>query len=785
MRQVSGRGWRFATEQEGTCIVGAQRPSSLQPPVRRRTLGTMPEPNLPAIRSILATARAAGRTSLLEPEGLAVLAAAGVPVPAWRVVRGEGDVDPSVLAAFTGDRVVVKAVVAGLAHKTEVGGVAFAARRPEAVRDAIAVMRTRLPLAPGAFTVAQLVDHDRDPGGELLLSLRWTDDMGPVVSVGAGGLATESLAADLQPGREIVAISGSLTPRDGIVAALARATAVRLATTSVRGQPPRMAPGRLVEVVERLIGLGALLPDELLELEVNPAAVTPDGLVALDVLARLGDGPRPVRAPRPAAGVARLLAPRSIAIVGVSSGSNPGRVILRNVLREGFDPASVTVIKPGVGEIDGVRCVPDLVSLPGKVDLLVVVLPAAVTPAFVVEAVERDLAAALIVIPGGLEEKAGGGVLAAGMHGALALARARPSGGPVVNGGNCLGIRSRPGRYDTLFIPRVKLPPGSQPAPVALVTGSGAFAITRLSRLAPIDPRYVITIGNQTDLTAGDFLAHLADDPEVRVVGVYVEGFVRGDGLRFLDAAAQITASGRTVILYRAGRTSAGAGASASHTAAIAGDAIVTRELAHAAGVTLASTPAEFDDLLRVFTLLDGRRAAGRRLGAASNAGSECVTIADHAGSLELSAFSAATEQRLADLLVPVGIASVVDIRNPLDLTPIAGAGVVGASVRAILDADETDVGILGLVPMTDTLDTLPAGPGHGEDLDRPGAIAEVLADAWRTTRKPWVAVVDAGPLYDPLRERLAAAGIPVLGTADAATRALAAWCDATVPGGG
>ena len=127
-----------------------------------------------------------------------------------------------------------------------------------------------------------------------------------------------------------------------------------------------MALGRLVEAVERLLALGTLLPDELLELEVNPAAVTPEGLVALDVLVRLGDGPRPVRAPRPAAGVARLLAPRSIAIVGVSSGSNPGRVILRNVLREGFDPTAVTVIKPGADEIDGVRCVPDLASLPGE-----------------------------------------------------------------------------------------------------------------------------------------------------------------------------------------------------------------------------------------------------------------------------------------------------------------------------------------------------------------------------------------------------------------------------------
>ncbi len=742
----------------------------------------MDDADLGAIRRILAAARAAGRTTLLEPEGLALLAAAGLAVPRWTFVLDETAVDGALLAPFEGDRVVVKVVAAAVSHKTEVGGVAIVPRDPGAVRDAMTGMRARLPAPPDGFTVSSFVPHDAGPGGELLLSLRWTDDMGAVVAVGAGGVLTEALAADLRPGAELAIVSPSLTPpgdRDGLAHALAGATAVRLATTPLRGQPPRLAKARLADAVASLLALAPLCPDDLAELEINPAAVVPDGLVALDVLVTLGSGPRPVRAPRPLAKVARLLAPRSIAIVGVSSGSNPGRVILRNVLREGFSPDAVTVIKPGIDTIDGVRCVPDLASLPGKVDLLVVVLPAAATPAFVTEVIEQDLAESLIVIPGGLEEKEGGDALAGRMRVSLAASRTREGGGPVINGGNCLGIRSRPGRYDTLFIPAAKLPQGSRPAPVALITGSGAFAITRLSRMAPLDPRYVITIGNQMDLTAGDILAHLADDPAVRVFGVYVEGFMPGDGLRFMQAAARIRASGRRVILYRAGRTAAGASASASHTAAIAGDATVTRELAGAAGVTIADTPAAFDDLLRTFALLDGRPATGRRLGAVSNAGSECVTIADHAGPLRLVPFDPATAARLRAVLEPVGITAVVDVHNPLDLTPIANAAITSAVARIILAAAETDLGIVGVVPMTDTIDTLPPGPGHGEDLARDGGLADALVAVWRETATPWVCVVDAGSLYTPFVERLAAAGIPVLATADAATRALAAWSEA------
>ncbi len=735
-------------------------------------------PDLTRARAIVAGARAAGRSTLLEPEGLALLAAAGIRTPLWCEIAGPADVDDALLAELPGDRVVVKVVSSRIAHKTELGGVAIVPRERAAVASAVESMRGRLGEAAEGYLVVEHVAHAADPGGELLLSLRWTEDFGPVVTVGAGGIATEVLSADLRPGRDVAIASPALATPGAVAAALAGTTAVRLATEPLRGQPPRVAPERVAEAVRALAGLAALVPDLLLEVEVNPAAVTADGLVALDVLATLGDGPRPARAPRPAAAVARLYEPRTIALVGVSSGTNPGRVILGNLLREGFPADRVVVIKPGIAEIDGVRCVPDLDALPGKVDLLVVALSAAQAPAFVADVVERDLAASMIVIPAGFEEKAGGDALASRMRDALAASRGRADGGPVVNGGNCLGIRSRPGRYDTMFIPRWKLPPGDRPAPIALVTGSGAFAITRLSRLGGLDPRYVATIGNQMDLTVSDHLAHFAGDPAARVVGVYVEGFARLDGLRFAEIAGAMVREGRRVILARAGRPRAGVRAAARHPAAIAGEAVVTEAIARSVGVTVAETPEAFDDLLRAFALLDGRPARGRRLGAVSNAGSECVTIADHAGPLQVVPFAPETEARLAAILGPAGVASVVDVHDPLDLTPIADAAVTEAAIRAILDADEVDVGIVGHVPLTDTVETLPPGPGHPEDLDRPGGIADRLAAVWRDTAKPWVVVVDAGALYAPFVARLEGAGIPVVGTADVAARVLAAWCD-------
>jgi acyl-CoA synthetase (NDP forming) len=275
------------------------------------------------------------------------------------------------------------------------------------------------------------------------------------------------------------------------------------------------------------------------------------------------------------------------------------------------------------------------------------------------------------------------------------------------------------------------------------------------------------------DLTVGDHLDHLAGDPSLRVFGVYVEGFRPLDARRLLSAARRIRERGGTVVLYRAGRTTAGAAASASHTASIAGDVTVTRALAEQAGVLIADTLETFDELVRTATLLVDRTIAGPRLGAMSNAGFECVAIGDNLGSLELVRFNRATTKRLGSILERAGAGGVVDVHNPLDATPMADDAAFVALAEVVLADPGVDVGAIGVVPLTAALRTLPQGPGHDEDLATPNAVAARLVTLWRQTTKAWVVIVDGGPLYEPLVTRLGAAGIPVFRTADRAMRAL------------
>ncbi len=704
------------------------------------------------------------------------------------------------LDALPGERVVVKAVAPGLVHKTEAGAVAVVAKTRADVGSAVAAMAARLAASRAGFLICELVPHETGLGGELLLSLRWSAAHGPLVTLAPGGILAETLAERLDGGRAAAVLSPSLDLEVQELA-LQDKTVARLVAREFRGRPAALGRQGLRRLLERALQLAAeLVPDPLLELEINPLALTGSGPVALDVLARpaaggtagsaSGPGPSgagPEAAPRPLDKLDRLLRPRSIAVVGVSAGMNPGRLILRNILAAGFAPERVTLVKPGRESLDGVRCVPAIGALPGRVDLLVVALEAARIPALIDEVLAGEAAESLILIPGGLGERSGSEPVAERLQAALAASRRTPWRGPLINGGNCLGLRSLPGGYDTTFIPEEKLPrPSAAEAPLAVISQSGAFAVSRASRMAGLNPRFLISVGNQLDLTVGDYLSGLGEERDLEVFACYVEGFRPLDGRRWLRAAAAIAARGGSVILYQAGRTRAGAAAAASHTASMAGGWRSTRELAEAAGVLVAEELADFEDLTRLACRLRGRRI-GRRLGALSNAGFECVAAADAAAGFALAELSEPTCGQIDELFRRLRLEAVVGARNPLDVTPIADDAAFAEAAELMINDAAVEIALVGCVPLTGALATLPAAaPGEadsgaagtepadmGSGLLAEGSVASRLGRLWDETDKAWVAVVDAGALYDAFAHRLEELGIPTFRTVDRALRLL------------
>lgn len=739
--------------------------------------------SLPELDQLFAGAAREDRALVLEHEALGIVRSLGIPVPDHVFIRADEDLVAASERAWESlwsSQVVVKVVSPEIAHKTELGGVKTVPKRPAEIFRAIAGMQSKMKRFDiRGFLVSELIEHDASPGGEILVNLRWNSEFGPVVTVGLGGLSAEVLGRALRPGTEIAVLAPSLTPPERVPAVLQGKAFASLISGGVRNGLARLPVEELAHVVSRLLDFATKnVPEPFGEIEINPLVLGPHGPVALDALIRPGSR-QPESVPRPIEKIHRLLRPRSIAVVGVSRSLNPGRTIVRNLLRDGFDPDAIWIVKEGCEEIDGCRCVDAIESIPERVDLIVLSIGADAVLDAMNRIVEGRKAESVIVIPGGIGEREGSGRLERMIRNTIERSRSTDWGGPVVNGGNSLGVRSIPGRYDTTFLPSYKVAPASSPGDaIAIVSQSGAFAVSLGSRLAPISPRTIVSIGNQIDLTLGDYMTAMADDPSIDLFAFYVEGFRPGDGRRWLEAAARAIDLGKTIILYRGGRTPEGRRATASHTAALAGDAVVTRELARTAGVVVADTLDAFEDFIRTFWQLRDRATAGIRLGAISNAGFECVAMADNPGPFRLVQLSEGTVDRIRHLFRENRLDSIMNVGNPLDVNPLLGDQSFADAARAILADPGIDLAAIGCVPLTGALQTLPTGSDHQENIDSEDSVVAKLVRLWQQTDKPWVAIVDAGELYDEMAGRLADAGIPTFRRADRALHVLGTWAE-------
>ncbi len=768
-----------------------------------------------------------GRTRLFEHEVYAIVEAVGAIRPPRHVFLPCGQVpSDEVVASLPGRRVVLKLVSPDVIHKTEARAVQVVPREAAAVRAAAAEMvaaHERTARVEGVLLVEFVEGAPPGFGRELFVGVRATREFGPVIAAGLGGVDTEYLAGAMRPGLSAAKAVATEVTADEFLELFRRTAAYDVLSGRARGHTRIVSDEELrrcfaafLSLARRFCAADGGEGPWLAELEVNPFAFReergggcekgisyqrqvdrsetclPDRsetgppfpeqrLVPLDGRGRFGSVAR-AAAPRPLERVTQLLEPKSIAVLGVSGSSmNLGRIVLNNVAECGFPRERLFVIKEGSESIDGARCVPRLAQLEQPVDLLVVAAQAAGVPALIREAAESGKVASAILIPGGAGETEGTEDLRRAVADAISAARARPGGGPVFLGPNCLGVRSEPGRYDTFFIPKHKLaaPRGSGVLPtarVALLSQSGAFIITRLSNLEVLRPALAISVGNQADLTLSDFVRVLGRREDIDVIGVYAEGFNALDGAAFLHAVADATRAGKLVILYKAGRTQAGRSAAAGHTAAIAGDYEVCQAAAAEAGALVVDTFKEFEQIVELASAFHRLPVRGRRIGAMSNAGYETVGMADTVRGpryqVQMASLAESTREQLREILSAEGLDRLVNARNPLDLTPMARERAYESCARVLLDCDEVDALVVSVVPLTPALKTT------GEEMAAGGALPERLPRLVQAHRKPVVFVVDCGPAYDALALAVRSAGVPVFRTCDQAIRSLGHYLD-------
>ncbi|MDE2613260.1 MAG: CoA-binding protein [Burkholderiales bacterium] len=609
---------------------------------------------------------------------------------------------------------------------------------------------------------------------ELRIALHCTREFGMVLDAGLGGLEGDLDARNFGRDRASVHAAVALTDASDFLG-LFRRTLAYQKLAAVAARDGTIVPDAALQACfERLLALArAFAPDRadapcvLESLALNPLRVGAAGLTVGAAECRVA-APQPARLPRPIAKIDKLIHPKSIGVIGVSgSGMNFGRIILRNLMGSGYPKEQLVVLKPGEAEIDGVRCVAGLQELGAKLDLLIVAVAASAVYELVDEIIESDAVHAVMLIPGSMGETQASREPAAALAARINAAHAKPGGGPIFLGANCLGVVSHPGAYDSWFIPLERLPKPQKKKvrDAVMLSQSGAFMITRLSQNLWLDPAYMLALGNQTDLTHGDMLSYFAELAGIKTLGIYIEGFKDLDGLHFAKAVRRAVLGGKQVVLYKSGRTAPGQGGVMGHTASVAGDLGLFESVLRHAGAIVTEDFNTFDDLFYIAGTLHDKTIGGNRVGAISGAGFEAVGVADNIDtdgfSMQMGALADASVKRIEAVLAANKLDKLVEVRNPIDINPGADDVAHMDITEAFLDDPNIDAVVVGLdptAPSVRALETSKLRPGH--DLSDPKSTVQLMPPLVARHAKPVIGILDGGTLYDAMTARLMDGGV-------------------------
>jgi len=435
--------------------------------------------------------------------------------------------------------------------------------------------------------------------------------------------------------------------------------------------------------------------------------------------------------------------PASVAVIGASR--TPGKVghdVVRNLLDGGFD-GDVYPVNPKAEDVLGLRCFASVTDIAGKVDLAVIAIPSK----FVLSAVDdcaRKGIGSVIVITAGFKES---GPEGAELEKQLAE-KCRQAGIRCI-GPNCLGIMSPPSKMNASFgatMPR--------PGNIAFFSQSGALgtAILDVAVGEEIGLSRFISYGNKADVDETDLIEALGEDPRTDVILGYVESI--DDGQKFMEVARRV-AQRKPIVLFKSGRTSAGARAASSHTGSLAGSDSAYAAAFRQCGIIRAQNVDEFFNYARAFAA--GRLPDGPQIAVVTNAGGPGIIATDavEASLLEMAELQESTQKALGEALPPQA-----NIHNPVDVLGDAKADRYRQAIRAV-SADEGVSAILTiLTPQTST---------------EPEATAEAILGAAANTDKPIVASFMGSASVQKSWDLLEHGGVPNFKQPDGAVKALEA----------
>ena len=457
-----------------------------------------------------------------------------------------------------------------------------------------------------------------------------------------------------------------------------------------------------------------------------------------------------------------LFNPDGIAIAGASTNpTKAGYVAIRNMREKGY-PGSVYPINPRESEILGYKCYGALSEIEGRVELVVLIMPARLIYDIMDDFDRR------------MEEKGDVKVIVCaaadyaetqteeGVRRQERLMRSAGKYGVRVVGPNCIGVIDNRTKVDTTFVDTgVPFSEFGEPTGITFISQSGALASAVLmeaaGRVFPVLYNKFISIGNMADVDFVDLLEYLENDETTRVIGMYMEGY--RDGKLLADTLARITPK-KPIVILKVGRSEKGSKAANSHTGSMAGSDNVYDAMFKQNGVIRVDTIDELIDTMQALDALPLPRGRNHFLySQAGGPGIYCTDAISAARYLDTPLVSDETKERLRASQLPM--ANICSPEGYADITASATVANHVDGLRIVLEDDAVDsVTFITVVPTF-----LP-------QIELANALVELDRSIPEENKKPVYYCVMAGEYTAPARKIMEENGLCTFNTPEKAVKA-------------
>ena len=424
--------------------------------------------------------------------------------------------------------------------------------------------------------------------------------------------------------------------------------------------------------------------------------------------------------------------PTTIAVVGASK--NPtkiGHAALKNILISDYE-CKVYPINPKEKEILGIKCYKKINDVPTSIDLVLISVPAKIVSQILKDCVEKKVKNAIIISSGfsevgnfELEEELKIIIEKSDMN---------------VLGPNVMGYKNAADGLDASFVYG-----NARKGYLSLISQSGALGIGMiyLANNEFVGISKIIGVGNKIDIDDDDLIDYFAQDPDTKIIGLYIEAVK--DGRAFMNSIKNCS---KPVLVVKAGKSKAGARATASHTGSMAGsDKIYDAAIKQAGGIRCRDV-VELFDMARA--LAGQPPALGNRIGIITNGGGLGILLTDacEENGLAVPKLSKKTYKKI-DKILP----DLVKPNNPVDLVADAGFYRYESATRALLEDPNIDGIIVASVH-----------GGYARPQEFTGAILKMVRERklHEEYKKPILATWVGGKEFEDLVWDLKSGGVPI-----------------------